>query len=152
MYFKKEKIPPFTADFDKLRDVVLNFVDNAIKYTPAGRVWVEVSVEPRPKQLADNNSNNNNNNNDDDNNDDNDTGFKIHDSGIMVRINDTGMGLDPEDAKKLFDKFSRVKGIAQVNPDGSGLGLYIAKKLSEAHGGGVWVESKGKGKGSSFCL
>ena len=69
-----------------------------------------------------------------------------------MRINDTGMGLDPEDAKKLFDKFSRVKGIAQVNPDGSGLGLYIAKKLSEAHNGGVWVESKGKGKGSSFCL
>ena len=76
----------------------------------------------------------------------------IHDSGVVVRINDTGMGLDPEDAKKLFDKFSRVKGIAQVNPDGSGLGLYIAKKLSEAHNGGVWVESKGKGKGSSFCL
>ena len=72
--------------------------------------------------------------------------------GITVRVHDTGMGLDSEDAKKLFDKFSRVKGIAQINPDGSGLGLYIAKKLSEAHNGGVWVESKGKGKGSSFCL
>ena len=134
------------ADQDKLRDVILNFVNNAIKYTPEGRVWVEVSVEPRPKQLADNKNNNS------DDNDDNDTGFKIQDSGVVVRINDTGMGLDPEDAKKLFDKFSRVKGIAQVNPDGSGLGLYITKKLSEAHGGGVWVESKGKGKGSSFCL
>ena len=126
--------------------MILNFVDNAIKYTPSGKVWVEVSVEPRPKQLADNKNNNS------DDNDDNDTGFKIQDSGVVVRINDTGMGLDPEDAKKLFDKFSRVKGIAQVNPDGSGLGLYITKKLSEAHGGGVWVESKGKGKGSSFCL
>src|SRR3990172_3843211 len=61
-------------------------------------------------------------------------------------------GMPGYPAKKLFDKFSRVKGIAQVNPDGSGLGLYITKKLSEAHGGGVWVESKGKGKGSSFCL
>ena len=81
-----------------------------------------------------------------------DTRHEIQISGITVRVHDTGMGLDPEDAKKLFDKFSRVKGIAQVNPDGSGLGLYIAKKLSEAHNGGVWVESKGKGKGSSFCL
>ena len=134
------------ADPDKLRDVILNFVDNAIKYTPEGRVWVEVSAEPRPKQLG---------------NDPayakalagkQDSSSKIQDAGIKVCINDTGLGLDPEDAKKLFDKFSRVKGIAQVNPDGSGLGLYITKKLSEAHNGGVWVESKGKGQGSSFCL
>ena len=121
--------------------MVLNFVDNAIKYTPSGKVWVDVGIETMPKQLsghyADQRGTNTQNN---------------AEMGIVVRINDTGMGLDPEDAKKLFDKFSRVKGIAQVNPDGSGLGLYITKKLSEAHGGGVWVESKGKGKGSSFCL
>ena len=132
------------ADPDKLRDVILNFVDNAIKYTPSGKVWVETALAPRPKQLQDKIQ--------DSSSKIQDASSKSQDSGVVVRINDTGMGLDPEDAKKLFDKFSRVKGIAQVNPDGSGLGLYITKKLSEAHGGGVWVESKGKGKGSSFCL
>ena len=140
----KEKIVPFMADPDKLRDVILNFVDNAIKYTPSGKVWVGTRLAPRPKQLQDKIQ--------DSSSKIQDASSKSQDSGVVVRINDTGMGLDPEDAKKLFDKFSRVKGIAQVNPDGSGLGLYITKKLSEAHGGGVWVESKGKGKGSSFCL
>ena len=49
--------------------MILNFVDNAIKYTPEGRVWVEVSVEPRPKQLSDNNN-------------DNDKGSKIQDASF----------------------------------------------------------------------
>jgi signal transduction histidine kinase len=71
---------------------------------------------------------------------------------VKVTVKDTGRGIPPEEAKQLFNKFVRGYGIAQVNPDGSGLGLYVARRLTEAHGGRIWVESKGKGKGSSFIF
>ncbi|MEK7570508.1 MAG: GAF domain-containing sensor histidine kinase [Patescibacteria group bacterium] len=69
---------------------------------------------------------------------------------VHVRVKDTGRGLDPKEAKNLFNKFVRGYGIAQVNPDGSGLGLYIARRIIEVHGGKIWVESDGVGKGSTF--
>ncbi len=73
------------------------------------------------------------------------------DGGMMhFSVHDTGRGIPPEEAKKLFTKFVRGYGIAQVNPDGSGLGLYVARRLTEAHGGKIWVESAGEGKGSTF--
>lgn len=74
------------------------------------------------------------------------------DDFIKVTVKDTGRGIPPDEAKNLFNKFVRGYGIAQVNPDGSGLGLYVARRLTEAHGGRIWVESKGQGKGSSFMF
>ncbi|MDP2631034.1 MAG: ATP-binding protein [Candidatus Uhrbacteria bacterium] len=52
----------------------------------------------------------------------------------------------------MFSKFVRGEGIAQVQPDGSGLGLYIAKRIVDAHKGEIWVESEGLGKGSTFIF
>ncbi|MCH7492901.1 hypothetical protein IID19_04945, partial [Patescibacteria group bacterium] len=69
---------------------------------------------------------------------------------VHIKVKDTGRGIDPEEAKKLFSKFVRGFGIAQVHPDGSGLGLYVARRLTEAHHGKIWVESAGAGKGSTF--
>lgn len=77
---------------------------------------------------------------------------ELEDGNVKVTVKDTGRGIEPEEAKNLFNKFVRGYGIAQVNPDGSGLGLYVARRLTEAHGGRIWVESKGKGKGSSFIF
>ena len=71
---------------------------------------------------------------------------------IKVSVQDTGHGIPSEEAKELFTKFVRGSGMAQINPDGSGLGLYVARRITEAHGGKIWVESKGVGKGSTFTF
>ena len=70
--------------------------------------------------------------------------------GVHVSVKDTGVGIAKGEDAKLFQKFVRGTGIARVQPDGSGLGLFIAKKIIEAHGGKIWVESEGTGTGSTF--
>jgi len=119
LIYKKPKkpLPKVMADKDKLGDIVLNFTDNAIKYTDQGSVELITEVDGNMMHFA---------------------------------VKDTGRGIDPEEAKKLFTKFVRGYGIAQVNPDGSGLGLYVARRLAEAHNGEIWVDSEGEGKGSIF--
>ncbi len=110
-------LPTIVADGDKIQDVILNLVDNAIKYTAKGSVTVSAS----------------------------------HEDGLVhVKVKDSGVGIKPEDAHELFNKFVRGSGIAQIHPDGSGLGLFIAKSIIDAHGGRIWVESDGEGKGSTF--
>jgi PAS domain S-box-containing protein len=70
----------------------------------------------------------------------------------VVRIRDTGRGLDREQIAKLFQPFAQVHDPGEVAERGTGLGLYICKGIVEAHGGRIWVESDGHGKGSSFCF
>lgn len=117
LILKKTKLPEVEADIDKVKDVILNLVDNAIKYTPEGSVTISAESNKRT---------------------------------VHVMVQDTGVGIAPEEAKNLFTKFVRGSGIAQVQPDGSGLGLYIAKRVVEGHAGKIWVESEGEGKGSTF--
>ena len=112
-------IPALSVDSDKIKDVVLNLVDNAIKYTPKGKI--EVKLE----QIG---------------------------QAVKVSVKDTGIGMKPGQAQELFKKFVRGEGVAQINTDGSGLGLFIAKKIVEAHGGKVWAESAGEGMGSTFIF
>jgi len=117
-YKKKKKEPPLIlADPDKLREVVLNLIDNAIKYTPEGSVIISVESDSRE---------------------------------LNFKVTDTGIGIQPEEAKTLFRKFVRGSGVAQIHTGGSGLGLFIAQKIIKEHNGQVWVESEGKGKGSVF--
>lgn len=117
LILKKAILPEVEADIDKMKDVVLNLIDNAIKYTPKGTVTVSAKADDR----------------------------KVH-----VQVQDTGVGIAREEVENLFSKFVRGSGIAQVQPDGSGLGLYIAKRVVEGHSGKIWVESEGEGKGSTF--
>ena len=115
--YPKTKLPQIQADSDKVEDVILNLLDNAIKYTAKGTVTATVALE---------------------------------DGRMHFAVKDSGIGIKPQDATELFNKFVRGSGIAQIHPDGSGLGLFIAKSIIDAHGGRIWAESDGEGKGSTF--
>lgn len=73
-------------------------------------------------------------------------------SKYIISVKDTGVGISKEDIAKLFAKFSRATGAQKINVTGSGLGLYLAKQIVEAHKGNVRVESPGVGLGSTFTI
>ncbi len=107
------------ADRDKLKDVLVNLIDNAVKYTPKGSVWTEIEDS---------------------------------DSSVKFQVRDSGVGMEPDEVSRVFEKFARGKGIDRISTSGSGLGLFIAKKIVESHKGKIWAESEGKGKGSVFVF
>jgi len=76
-------------------------------------------------------------------------GARLDLSGQVFYVRDNGVGIDPSCQERVFDLFDRLecKGV-----EGSGLGLALAKRAVEAHGGRIWVESKGRGQGSTFCF
>jgi signal transduction histidine kinase len=71
---------------------------------------------------------------------------------ILITISDTGVGIKKEVLPNLFEKFSRAPDASKTNILGTGLGLYIAKKMVEAHHGRIWAESAGENKGASFFV
>ena len=70
----------------------------------------------------------------------------------IVRVTDTGIGLKAEDIQRLFEPFSQVHDTMQKTNSGTGLGLYICKGIIEGHGGRIWCESPGPGKGATFAF
>jgi len=114
-----EEIPKILADKDKIHDVVMNLVDNSIKYTEKG--WINIRIS-KSKSL------------------------------ITLEVEDSGIGISENEIDKLFQKFSRAEAVSRIHTGGSGLGLFIAKKIIETHGGRIWAESEGKDKGSSFTF
>lgn len=80
--------------------------------------------------------------------------IKLKSSGKMVevRVEDTGIGINPEDIPYLFQKFHQLENPYVRKEQGTGLGLYICKSIIEMHGGKIWVESKGQDKGSTFIF
>ncbi len=115
----KKSLPKLTLDVNKMREVVSNLIDNALKYTKEGGVTVEVDEEP---------------------------GFAV------VRVRDTGIGVDPRDTDRLFEKFTRSTETMKLDVSGTGLGLYVGKNFVQAHGGTLAVESEGAGKGACFII
>ena len=106
------------ADEVKLKQIVVNLLTNAVKFTPsAGRICLECEVK------GDN---------------------------LLISVSDTGIGINPEDQKCIFDVFQQLDSTFSRQEQGTGLGLALVYRLVELHGGHVWVESEGNGKGSTF--
>lgn len=114
---KPESFPTLQLDETKIRQVIMNFVDNAVYYTPAGGA-ITITLVEKPKSIE----------------------YLVH---------DTGIGVPKALQHKLFTKFYRAENAQKARPDGTGLGLYMAKKVIIASGGAIIFKSK-EGMGSTF--
>lgn len=119
------ELPYVIADQDKIAEVIINFLSNSLKFTPAhGSITIWFELDKRANM-------------------------------VNVRVTDTGVGLSDDQIPKLFKKFGMLKESYKSISDaaqGTGLGLYISKSVVQLHGGKIWVESKGKDKGSTFSF
>jgi signal transduction histidine kinase len=116
-YSAPKDFPMLNLDEDKMRQVVMNFSDNAIYYSTEGtKVKVKLAVEGKE---------------------------------AVFTVTDTGIGVPRAEQSQLFNKFYRASNARKQRPDGTGVGLYLAKKVIDAHGGKVIFEST-EGKGSTF--
>ncbi len=124
-------------DESRIREAIENLISNAIKYSPKEKV-IRVSLIKLPitashyKQLSE-------------------LGKQVTDIARIV-IKDEGQGLSERDKTKLFGQFQRLSARPTGEETSTGLGLFIVKKIVELHGGRVWAESEGKGKGATFFV
>lgn len=116
-YQKPKDFPELMLDETKIRQVVMNFIDNAIYYTPPGG-HIKVKLEASG-------------------------------SGVELRVVDNGIGVPKQEQHHLFTKFYRAANARKARPDGTGLGLFMAKKVVVAQGGSIIFDSK-EGVGSTF--
>jgi two-component system, OmpR family, sensor histidine kinase SenX3 len=70
----------------------------------------------------------------------------------VIRVSDRGPGIPKQELKQIFKRFYRVPGPIAARVKGTGLGLYIVRSVAKRHGGRVWAESQGPGRGSTFVL
>ncbi len=77
---------------------------------------------------------------------------KVEDKQLVVEVEDTGIGIAPDNQEKVFEDFFKVKGDIKDKTPGRGLGLGLSRRLVEMHGGRIWVESEGEGRGSRFIF
>ncbi len=115
-------LPRLSGDRDRLIQVVMNILSNAVKYTrPGGAVRIEARQESAPLPQ------------------------------IVVEISDTGVGIPPAEIELIFEKFHRAGDQLSSTVEGTGLGLAIARQIVEHHGGRIWAKSS-EGKGSVFTF
>ena len=112
-----EPLAPLDADRDKLHQIAVNLVSNAIRYTPeSGAITIGVDEAPRDRYAG---------------------------GWARLRVRDNGVGISEEDRQRIFDPFLHPKPVkhhTSAGPDSAGLGLYIARGLIELHGGLITVD------------
>ncbi len=74
------------------------------------------------------------------------------DDKVQVFVKDSGIGIAPAEIKRIFKRFYRVANLSTQEKKGTGLGLFIVKAVVKKHGGKIWVDSRGEGKGSTFIV
>jgi PAS domain S-box-containing protein len=118
-----ERAPPVAADRDKVRQVLVNLTENAMKYSPdGGRIKVGFELGQSPDEET-----------------------------VIFYVKDEGIGIPPEEQSRIFEKFYRLDPQMTRGVGGTGLGLYICSELVHRMGGNIWVEST-EGEGSTFLL
>jgi signal transduction histidine kinase len=117
-----DDLPEITADRIRVRQVLLNLISNAAKFTEEGQIAISARVIESEPQTE-----------------------------VLIAVTDTGIGIADEDMAKLFEPFSQVDPSPTRKSGGSGLGLSIARHLVELHGGRIWAEST-LGEGSTFAF
>lgn len=117
IYKQSGNVPLIAIDQDKMRQVIMNFADNAIYYSRPG-TSINVSLD-------------------------------VEGNYIIFKIKDTGIGVPRAEQKQLFSKFYRASNARKHRPDGTGVGLFLAKKVISAHGGQIVFESV-ENQGSTF--
>jgi signal transduction histidine kinase len=137
------KLEPFYFDPFKIEEVVSNLLDNSLKFAPVGgSVWMSADKHfwDRRSRLERWGPNERRRQN------------SPSPNAVRVTVADTGPGIEPEYHLEIFDDFFRVPGVGEAS-EGTGLGLAIARRLVQAHGGKIWVESEpGAGSKVSFLL
>ncbi len=106
---------------EEIHEVLSNLLSNAIKYTPP-RGWIDIKTD-------------------------------LTEEFVIISIKDNGIGFTKDEKDRIFKQFGKIERYGQgfdLGIDGTGLGLYISKKIVESHGGEIWMESEGKDKGSTF--
>lgn len=116
-YHMPSHFPILYVDESKIRQVVMNFIDNAIYYSKEDSTIT--------------------------------TSLGIEEGSVLLKVHDTGIGVPAEEQAHIFTKFFRATNARKQRPDGTGVGLFLAKKVIVAHGGSMVFESK-EGEGSTF--
>jgi len=115
-------LPPIYADRQRIRQIILNLVSNAAKFTEEGHIALRVKPSTEDgKQF------------------------------VLCAVEDTGIGIRREDIPTVFEAFRQVDSSSARRAEGTGLGLPISRRLAELHKGRMWVESE-EGTGSTFCF
>jgi signal transduction histidine kinase len=104
------------ADKHRINQVISNLLNNAIKFTKRGHITISTEKE------------------------------KEYGKEVIVKVTDSGSGIDPDIMSRLFTKF------ATKSHTGTGLGLYICKSIVEAHAGKMWAENNRDGRGAAFLF
>ena len=124
-----------SADREKLKAALFNIVDNSVKYTPKGGVSISVitnNQDTNSKQISN-------------------FKFQISNS-VAIIVRDSGIGIPKDKIETIFETMFERGDQAKKTAGGVGIGLHLSTQILKAHGGKVWAESGGEGKGSTFYI